>query len=149
MDSLVRGRCAGLLALASLLAVALAHAGTPQTITFKPFENRTYGFGTVRLNATASSGLPVRYTSLTPDICTTSPTYEGLGFAVPTYLKWGLYSSFQQDCKETCTIVADQDGDTKTNAAPREVRSLMVALPSQSIQFVVPGLRFRTMPVAP
>jgi hypothetical protein len=147
-DSLVRGRCAGLLALASLLAAPLSHAGTPQTITFEPFENRTYGFGTVRVNARASSGLPVRYTSLTPDICTTSPTYEGLGFAVPTYLKWGLFSSFQQDRKETCTIAADQDGDTITNAASREVRSLMVALPSQSIQIVGPGNRFSTMPVA-
>jgi hypothetical protein len=122
MDSLVRGMCVGLLALASLLAVALAHAGTPQAITFEPFENRTYGFGTVPLNATASSGLPVRYTSLTPDVCIIAAKFDSPPFQVPVYVS--LYSDYDGS---TCTIAADQPGDTVYDPTPRVTRSATVS----------------------
>ncbi len=44
----------------------------PQTISFDSPDNRTYGDPPFTINATASSGLPVTFTSLTPSVATVS-----------------------------------------------------------------------------
>lgn len=92
--------------------------------------------------ATASSGLPVSYTSLTPAVCTVSGTNV-------TPLSGGL-----------CTIAADQSGGTvgavAFNAAPQVAQSVVVQsaqtihFPTQTnaAQSVVVGGTFALAPVA-
>jgi hypothetical protein len=93
-------------------------AATTQSINFPPFETRDYGFGTARLDATSSSGLPVRYKSLTPITCVVPPAHEGYPFHIPAHV--ALVGS------GACTIEALQDGDYATEAAPPIRRSLTI-----------------------
>lgn len=79
-----------------------------QTITFAN-PGLQYFDTTPTLTATASSGLPVAYTSATEGICT-------LAGAQLTFVAAG-----------TCTIDADQAGDGTYAAAPRVSRSFTVA----------------------
>ncbi|MCU0494071.1 MAG: NHL repeat-containing protein, partial [Chloroflexaceae bacterium] len=83
-------------------------ARTPQTITFGPLANKTLGDAPFALNATASSGLPVVFTSATPTVCTVS------GSTV-TLVAVG-----------TCTINADQAGNANVAAAPQVRQSFTV-----------------------
>ncbi len=146
MDNLVRRMRAGLIALYCTIAAPLAHAGAPrkwaratlrqlmfgltallpisavfaatQSINFPAFETREYGYGSVTLGATSSTGLQVRYKSLTPATCVVPPPHEGYFSRVPAYV--ALVQS------GTCTIEALQDGDYATEAAPPVRRSLSI-----------------------
>src|SRR6185369_8128077 len=56
----------------------------PQTITFDPIANQTHGDAPFTITSTASSGLPVSFTSLTPSVATVSSdtvTIVGTGTA--------------------------------------------------------------------
>jgi sugar lactone lactonase YvrE len=78
-----------------------------QTITFGALPNKLQGT-TATLSASASSGLTVSFTSLTPGVCTVS------GTAVST-LNVG-----------TCTIQAAQAGNSNYSAAPKVTQSFTV-----------------------
>jgi len=78
-----------------------------QTISFPPLANVVYGDPALTAAATASSGLPVSFTSTTPSVCTTSGTNGAI-----TLVGYG-----------TCTIRADQAGDSTRNPAPPVVNS--------------------------
>ena len=52
--------------------VILLFAQPDQTITFNPLDSKTYGDANFSLNATASSGLTVSYTSSDPSVATIS-----------------------------------------------------------------------------
>ena len=75
----------------------------PQTILFATAPAPALNQRTATVSATASSGLPVRYGSLTPSIC----SVDG-GSGIVTAAASG-----------TCTIAADQPGDTRYAPAPR------------------------------
>lgn len=88
-----------------------------QTITFGALDNKSFGDASFTLNATASSGLPVSYTSSNTDVATISGgtvTIVGAG---------------------TTTITATQVGNANYNAAPVSTQSLTVGKASQSITF--------------
>ena len=92
-----------------------------QTITFPAIPTTTLVTGSVTLNATASSGLPVSYASTTPSICTVS------GSTV-TLLSLG-----------DCGIWATQAGNTYYAAAPEIGHMFLVAKEAQTITFPNPG----------
>jgi hypothetical protein len=79
----------------------------PQTITFDPPSQAQAG-DPVNLSASASSGLPVSFTSDTPPVCTVS------GSTVITMTAGA------------CTVTASQNGSTDYAAAPGETRSFQV-----------------------
>jgi len=85
-----------------------ASTKTNQTITFAALTAKTLSDSPVTVSATASSGLAVTFSSLTPLVCTvagSSVTLKSIG---------------------TCTIAADQIGDATYNAAPQVARSFAV-----------------------
>jgi DNA-binding beta-propeller fold protein YncE len=92
---------------------------TTQTITFPAIPSQTVG-GSVALQATASSGLTVTYTSQTQTICTIS----------------GANASMVGG--GTCTIEADQSGNSIYQAAPSVTQSFTVNPASQTITFTPP-----------
>jgi hypothetical protein len=83
-------------------------SSTPQVISFPLIADREYGPGYI-LNATASSGLPISYKSLTPNVCYV--LYPTAGAAVQSVNPTppGDYS--------VCTIEASQPGDDRYVAA--------------------------------
>ncbi len=96
-------------------------AGT-QSITFSTPATLGYG-GTVTLNAAASSGLAVTFTSNTPGVCAVSGN---------------VVSAVSQG---TCSIAADQAGNANYSAAPQQVRTFTVGKGTQVIHFgAVPSL---------
>jgi hypothetical protein len=102
-----------------------------QTITFPTIPSTTLVTGSVTLTATASSGLPVSYTSATPTICTVS------GSAV-TLVAVG-----------NCGIVANQAGNSNYGAATAVGRNFAVTLATQTITFpTVPATPLGTGTVA-
>ena len=96
-----------------------------QTITFSNPGTQRYGNAPFTLNATASSNLPVSYTSTTPSICTVS------GSTV-TLLAAGY-----------CGIVATQSGNTYYAVAPEVGHMFLVAKEAQTINFPNPGTQTR------
>lgn len=97
-----------------------------QTITFPAQSPASYPFvagGTFAISpvATASSGLPVSYSSLTTDRCTVAGT-------TVTMVAAG-----------TCTLAADQDGDTSYAAATQATQNLQIAVVS-AVAMPVPAL---------
>ncbi len=91
-----------------------------QTITFGAQGAQSYSpAGTFAVNplATASSGLTVTYSSLTTGVCTVSGT-------TVTIVTAG-----------TCTLAADQAGNTNYNAAPQATQSVTINPGAQSITF--------------
>lgn len=86
--------------------VTVAKAG--QTITFTGPGTGTAP-GTAPLTASASSGLTVTFSSTTTGVCTVSGT-------TVTYITAG-----------TCTIAADQAGDSNYNAAPQVTDNITVS----------------------
>jgi hypothetical protein len=95
-----------------------------QTITFVGPGNQTLGTPPPALSATASSGLPVSFSSTTPAVCTVSGTTLALVSA------------------GTCSIDADQAGDAVFAAAPTVTRTFTVSpapLLAQTITFISPG----------
>ncbi len=79
-------------------------------------------YGTVVVSATASSGLAVTYSSATPRICSVEPNT-----GVVTDITAG-----------TCTIAADQPGDSAYHAAAQVTLSLQVSDPGANSN--VPGI---------
>jgi hypothetical protein len=79
-----------------------------QTITFDPLPDKVLGDPPFNLSATASSGLPVSFVSLTPTVCTVSDN-------TVTLLVTG-----------TCTIQATQPGNASFNPAPPVAQSFAV-----------------------
>lgn len=85
------------------------YATSDQTITFPTLHNTVFNAAPPVPTATASSGLPVAYSSLTPGVCTSTPSGE------IRFIRAG-----------TCTIAADQRGDATWNPAPRVARTFQV-----------------------
>ncbi len=92
------------------------HNLNSQAITFGPLANKTIGAADFPITATASSGLGVFLTSLTPSVCTLSGN-------VVTLVITGQ-----------CVIQAMQNGDSTYAAAPAVAQSFNV-LAAQSIAF--------------
>jgi uncharacterized protein (TIGR03437 family) len=88
-----------------------------QTITFGALPSQPFGSGPVNLSATASSGLPVSFTSSTSSICTVAGaavTLVGVG---------------------ACSIQATQAGNANYSAAPSVTQKLSITQGSQTIAF--------------
>jgi hypothetical protein len=80
----------------------------PQSISFAVPPVPAVDQATVTVSAAASSGLPVLYSSVTPSICSVESTIG---------LVTGLASG-------TCTIAADQSGNSRYAPAPRVTRDI-------------------------
>ena len=89
--------------------------GANQTISFATLPSKTIGDAPFALNATASSGLGVSFTSLTPGVCTVSGTVVTVGSV-------GL-----------CRIAANQAGNSTFSAALQITRSFAVNGIAQAI----------------
>jgi hypothetical protein len=87
----------------------IALGQSAQTITFAPLGNKTFGDDSFSIAASASSFLPVTFTSQTPGVCSVT----GVDVTI--------------DAAGTCTIRAAQAGDTNYLAAPDVDQSLTVA----------------------
>jgi hypothetical protein len=96
---------------------AITIAGTPQTISFLPLSNATFGAAPFGVSATASSGLPVSFASLTTLVCT-------VGGTTVTIVAAGA-----------CTIQASQAGNGMFAPALNVNQAFVVAHASQSISF--------------
>lgn len=94
---------------------------TDQTITFAPLPDKLVNAPPFTVNATASSGLPVSFAALTPNICTVSGT-------TVTLLTTG-----------TCTIQASQGGNANFNPAPPVAQSFAVKSTQKSEQTITFG----------
>jgi hypothetical protein len=81
----------------------------PQTITFPALPDTAFSAAPPVPTATASSGLPVSYSSLTPTVCTTSA-----GGAI-AFIAAG-----------PCTIAANQSGNATWTAAPQVTRTFQI-----------------------
>ena len=88
----------------------------PQTLTFSPIASQN-ALATVSLTATATSGLPVSFNSLTATICTVSGTTANLIAA------------------GTCTLQATQTGNATFAAAPPNTQNFTVHHLNQTLSF--------------
>lgn len=88
---------------------------TPQSINFANPGTQTFG-SSPQLTATASSGLPVTFTSTTTSVCTVTTAGK------LTFVTVG-----------TCTIDADQSGDSTHQSAPTVARTFTVQKASPSV----------------
>ncbi len=96
-----------------------------QTIDFNAPSGVRYGDPDQDLGATASSGLPVDYTSQTTGVCTI------------------VAGQLHVVAAGSCTIQADQAGDDYYNAAPQVERTFTIAKADQTIDFTAPtGVRY-------
>jgi len=109
--------CEGALVLWRGASISLAAALTSQTITFGAPANQTYGAAPLIVSATASSGLPVAFASVTPGVCTANGNTVTLTAA------------------GTCTIQASQPGDATYAAAASVNQSFTIAKAPQTITF--------------
>jgi hypothetical protein len=80
----------------------------PQTISFGSVANKILSTGSFTVSASASSGLPVSFTSLTPAVCTVSGT-------TVTLVAQGA-----------CTLQASQAGNANFTAAPAVTQTFQV-----------------------
>jgi sugar lactone lactonase YvrE len=103
-----------------------------QTIRFRALRNRTLAQSPFTVRATASTDLPVTFTSTTPSVCTSS----GANGATITLIAMGV-----------CTIDADQAGNATYGPAPTVSRSFTVSKLHQTIRFN--ALRNRTLAQSP
>jgi hypothetical protein len=87
-----------------------------QTISFGAVPTLSFG-GIARVTATASSGLAVRYSSTTPTACTVDSTT-------------GLVTDLTVG---TCSIAADQPGDTYFNPAPQVTQAITVSAVTDAV----------------
>jgi hypothetical protein len=96
----------------------------PQTITFVPIAAPVLGQSTTVVSASASSGLPVRFRSLTPSVCAVDAS--------------GLVTGLSSG---TCTIAADQSGDARFAPAPAVTIDIVFTLTAETLVFTrVPAL---------
>jgi len=100
-----------------LFFTAFASAQTAQTITFPAITGTQYALTSLTLSATASSGLPVSFASVSPTICTVSGTTASL-------LTPGA-----------CVIHATQAGNADYSAAPMVAVAFAVSKATQTISF--------------
>ncbi len=115
---------------ANCASVTVTVGKANQTITFGTLTNRRFDQSPRTISATASSGLPVTFTSGTASVCTVS------GNSV-TFVTTGL-----------CTIRADQAGNGSFNAAPQVSRSFTITKGNQTITFAtITGKRFDQSPL--
>ena len=106
-------------AAAAPVTVAITVALAPQAITYAAVPTLVAGSSTT-LQASASSGLPLRHASLTPAVC---------GIGSSTGVVTGLAAG-------TCTVTASQDGDAVWAAAATTTLSFAVAAnPLQTLSF--------------
>ena len=98
-------------------SVSLALALPRQKITFGKLSGNTYGAAPFAVGATASSGLPVSFASITTPVCTVSGN-------IVTIVAAG-----------TCKIRASQAGNATYAAAPNVDQSFTVAKAAQTITF--------------
>ena len=89
----------------------------PQTISFPAIAGTQYALTSVPLSATATSGLPVSFSSSTPTICAASGSTLSLLTA------------------GTCIVHASQAGNADYSAAPATAQSFAVHLAPQTISF--------------
>ena len=92
-----------------------------QTITFGPIANKSIALGSFTPSATAGSGLPVSFTSLTPSSCSISVD--------PTT----LVTSVNLLAAGSCTIQASQAGNSNYYAAADVAQSFFIFNPSSSV----------------
>ena len=92
-------------------------ASISQTISFGVLGSQTFGAVPFAISATASSGLPVSFASLTAPVCTLSGNTVSIVAA------------------GTCTIEASQAGNASYAAAPNVNQSFTVAKATQTITF--------------
>jgi alpha-tubulin suppressor-like RCC1 family protein len=97
--------------------VAVVGLKSPQTISFAPISDKTFGAAPFSAVVSASSGLAVTLISFTPTVCTVS----GLNI---TIIGAG-----------TCNLNAGQPGDAIYEIAPEAGQSFNVAKAAQSITF--------------
>jgi hypothetical protein len=98
-----------------------------QTITFPYLPNQTFGAAPFTISATASSGLPVNFTSGTTTVCTVSGNTVTIGAV------------------GTCAITASQAGNTNYSAATPVTQSFTINQASQTISFPAIGNRLPGM----
>jgi len=110
-----------LVAVLTLVGLAPVHAATSQSITFAPPSTLTPSQSPYTLSATATSGLPVTFASSTTGVCTVSGSTLTLVSA------------------GTCSLTANQSGNTTYAAAATITRSITVGLVSQDITFAPPS----------
>ena len=92
-----------------------------QTIAFGALPGRTLGVPPFTVNASASSGLAVTFSSITTGVCTVAN-------ATVTLVAAG-----------TCTLAANQPGNSSVNAAQQVTQSFMVAPIAQTISGFAPA----------
>jgi hypothetical protein len=92
-------------------------APAPQVISFNALPSSMQVFGSLTLTATASSGLPVLFSSATPNICTI------------------VGAMLNAIASGTCTVVATQSGNTNVLPAAPVAQSLTVLKAAQTIAF--------------
>ena len=93
---------------AGVLSAQSCHAFQNQTIKFGTLSNQPFGSSPFTVSATASSGLPVAFSSLTTSVCTVAGATVTL--AAPG----------------TCMIGANQAGNSTYAAAPQVAQSFIV-----------------------
>ena len=93
----------------------------PQTINFTGPGNQLLSAGSTALTATATSGLPVSFASVTPGICSVA----------------GASVSFIMGGQ--CIVTADQPGDSVYAAAPQVVQSFNITSSTNNINFTSPS----------
>jgi hypothetical protein len=94
--------------------------GLTQTISVTPITGTITAGSAVGISASATSSLPVSFTSKTPTIC-----------VVTNVVGWQLVAS----AKGTCTIVATQAGNATYTAAPAVTTSITIHGQTQTISF--------------
>ena len=82
-----------------------------QAINFQPIVDRSLDMAPIALNAAASSGLPIVFSSLTPAVCAVTIPVANVAPAA-TYVASG-----------TCTIAANQVGNDNFSPAPQATQS--------------------------
>jgi hypothetical protein len=97
-------------------STATSSTPRPQTINFPAIATREYG-PAYKLNATSSSGLPITYSSLTPDTCTIMNS-NGSPFVQAVDPK-NIVTSIN------CSVRASQPGDSNYSAATNVDRTFM------------------------
>jgi hypothetical protein len=101
-----------------------------QTITFGAIASQSLGAAPFALSATASSGLPVGFTSTTPAVCTVSN-------GMVTLLTKG-----------TCTIQASQAGNTNYAPAPSVSQTFTVGAGILTIRSILNAGSYAAIPIA-
>jgi hypothetical protein len=90
------------------LSQVISAAKQSQTIVFPPIPNQRLGTGSITVNATASSGLPVSLSSLTPAVCAVA------GLRIPLL------------AKGTCVTAANQAGNAAYAPASQVTQSFRI-----------------------